>query len=537
MADEEPNARLLPGPENDEQGEELESVNEAVHALEEKSLRSLGPFIWTLTLSAGLSGLLFGYDTGVISSTLVTIGSDLSGRQLSTFDKSIITSCTSLFALISSPISGILADRFGRKKVILIADTLFIGGALWQALSGTVWSMVGGRSLVGLAIGSASLVTPLYISELAPSTFRGRLVTVAVLNITLGQVISYLLGYLFSTHHSGWRWMVGLGGVPALIQIFLLFPLPESPRWLVMKKDTDSAQRVLDRVYGKGHEVQPMIETVLRSIVLSNQEQEAARRHRSVRSVPPKYSNWRSWHSWLDEGWIELFRVPASRRALAMACFLQGLQQLCGFNSVMYFSATIFASLSFSTPTLTALSVAATNFLFTLLALFLIDYAGRRKVLLYSIPGMVIGLLITSLSYLFFQPPSASDIPSAPQPSTSALSILASLTLYVAAYALGLGNVPWQQSELFPLTVRSLGSSLATATNWASNFVVGLTFLPLMELLTPSGVFALYAVICAVGWILVRKIYPETKGLSLEEIGGLLETGWGVEESLRRSYG
>ena len=140
------------------------------------TLQSSGnAFLWALTLSACVSGLLFGFDTGVISGTLVSIGTDLSSRELTTLDKGLITSCTSLFALIASPIAGVLADKLGRKNIILCADALFTLGALWQAFTSSVWGMIFGRSIVGLAIGGASLIVPLYISELAPGHLRGRL--------------------------------------------------------------------------------------------------------------------------------------------------------------------------------------------------------------------------------------------------------------------------------------------------------------------------------------------------------------------------
>jgi MFS transporter, SP family, solute carrier family 2 (myo-inositol transporter), member 13 len=214
-------------------------------------------------------------------------------------------------------------------------------------------------------------------------------------------------------------------------------------------------------------------------------------------------------------------------------------------NSLMYFSATIFSLIGFSSPTLTSLSVAVTNFAFTVLSLLLIDLLGRRRILLISIPVMVFALLGCGVAFNYIILPSDTN---APNPSTSPdgiakvpwskrtspLFVLANIVLYVAAYALGLGNVPWQQSELFPLNVRSLGSSLSTATNWGSNFIVGVTFLPMLDILSPSWTFVVYAVVCLVGWFLVWYIYPETRGLSLEETGELLKDGWGVEKSLRR---
>jgi len=205
----------------------------------------------------------------------------------------------------------------------------------------------------------------------------------------------------------------------------------------------------------------------------------------------------------------------------------------------MYFSATIFTILGFESPTLTSLSVAMTNFAMTCVALLLIDRVGRRRILLYSVPIMAVGLLLCSAGFVFITIPtdlntknpssSASAYDEIPlSERTAPMLVLASIMLYVGAYALGLGNVPWMQSELFPLSVRSLGSSLSTSTNWGANFVVGLTFLPMMEFLTPALTFVIYAVVCSAGWLCIWHIYPETKGLSLEETGALLADGWGV---------
>ena len=202
----------------------------------------------------------------------------------------------------------------------------------------------------------------------------------------------------------------------------------------------------------------------------------------------------------------------------------------------MYFSATIFSLLGFYSPTLTSLSIAITNFIFTLIALLIIDRVGRRRLLLLSIPVMIAGLLASSIAYqrlghtlLNINSASMSD-----NRSPWAIMILIAMIIYVCGYAIGLGNIAWQQSELFPLSVRSLGSGLATATNWGSNFVVGLTFLPMMEYLTPPWTFGIYAFICALGWGCAWRIYPETKGLGLEDVRSLLRDSYGVQESLRR---
>ncbi|KAM5348605.1 hypothetical protein ACJ41O_008429 [Fusarium nematophilum] len=484
-------------------------------------------FVLVLTFAAGISGLLFGYDTGVVSATLVSIGTSLSNRTLTSMDKSIITSSTSLFALLISPFSSVLADRLGRKRVILYADILFIAGALLQAWSSTVGLMVIGRCIIGAGVGAASFVVPLYIAEVAPAAHRGRLVTTNVLFVTLGQMVAYIIGWAFSTYGSeetGWRWMVGLGALPAVVQGGLIVFMPETPRWLVKVGKSGAAKSVIQRVNG---DASPhAADALVREIEMEAREEYEAQRLRDHQTS----GRWK----WLG-GWQALFSEGKNRRALAIACLLQGLQQLCGFNSLMYFSATIFTIVGFQSPTLTSLVVAVTNFLGTVAALGLIDRIGRRRVLLYSIPFMIAGLLLSAHGFSFLSLPqpseagsNADDPPASSGHEVAAVTILVSIMVYVASYALGLGNVPWMQSELFPLAVRSLGSGMATATNWGSNFIVGLTFLPLMDLLSPSWTFVLYAVICAVGYFLVWRIYPETAGLSLEEATALLEDGWGV---------
>lgn len=347
--------------------------------------------------------------------------------------------------------------------------------------------------------------------------------------------------------------MVGLGAAPAILQFSMLVLLPETPRWLYKAGRQEAARRVLYQVYDPSSTTHATVDGVLRAIGVEIREEEEATNVRgptqpksraavsqlylrTYRSAPTKHVKWLQR---LSTTFADL-TTGGNRRALTIACTLQGLQQLCGFNSLMYFSATIFALLSFSSPTLTSLSVAVTNFLFTLVAFFLIDRVGRRRIMLYSIPVMIFALLLCAGAFTTLDLPKSPSTKDATSPAIDQqmfgpLAVLFSIIIYVASYASGLGNVPWQQSELFPLSVRSLGSSLATAMNWGCNFVIGLTFLPMMEFLTPSWTFFSYAVICTVGWVVIWRIYPETMGLSLEEVGGLLKDGWGVKESMVRS--
>lgn len=257
--------------------------------------------IYLLTLIAGLSGLLFGYDTGIISSTLINLHLSL-GRPLSITHESLITSSTSLLALLASPFAGLVADSLGRKPLIAATCVLFTAGALVQAFAGAVWVMVLGRGIVGLAIGAASGVVPVYIGEIAPARSRGRLVTVQALLITGGQVVAYCVG---AAVMGRWRIAVGVGALPALLQAVLLLGMPESPRWLFLKRREDQARRVLARL---GEDVEGVLGRIKEEV-----KEEEISRSKSV--------------------WSEIFLVPGHRRALTIACMLQGLQQLCGFVS------------------------------------------------------------------------------------------------------------------------------------------------------------------------------------------------------------
>lgn len=309
----------------------------------------VGAFMWLLVLSAGISGLLFGCksisstplllcsfvlfctdssqdDTGVISATLVSIGTSLSGKELTSFDKSIITSSTALFALIASPLSSVLADAYGRKRVILLADVLFILGAITQAGSYTVSSMVLGRSIVGAGVGAASFVTPMYIAELAPAAHRGRLITMNNLAITFGQVVAYVIGYMFTELGdplTGWRWIVGLGAFPAAVQCVLLLFMPETPRWLVKAGKSSVARHVIKKTLACESSKSSAVRAVLTDIQTEVREEQQSR----LLTRGGKE----------DQSWLldvrELVLVPKHRRALTIACLLQGLQQLCGFVS------------------------------------------------------------------------------------------------------------------------------------------------------------------------------------------------------------
>ncbi|KAI0764202.1 general substrate transporter [Trametes elegans] len=472
-------------------------------------------FVWLLVACTSISGLLFGYDTGVISGALVTIGGDLGPDELSSGQKELITSATTLGALLGGLVAGMLSDYLGRRPVLGVADIIFIGGAIGQAVCHTVWSMIGGRFLIGIGVGIAACVAPVYIQELSPTRLRGRMVVLNVVMITGGQVIAYAIDAAFERMHGGWRWMVGLGAVPAGLQCLFLFFLPESPRIMIIRQNFEAARATMARIYA--HATPAQVDLKVNSLAAAVRQSVEITRSTS-----------------LLQRCMLIITNPVNRRALIVGCGMQAFQQLCGFNTLMYYSATLFKEIGFDQPTAVGLIVSGTNFVFTLVALKYIDIVGRRRIMLWSAPGMIVGLVLASVAFHFMTQKTGGQLIDGTQYSTvwSAI-VLVAMIFYVASFATGLGNVPWQQGELFGLEVRGIGTSLATTTNWACNLLIGSTYLSLMDRITPSGAFGFYAGLCLLGWLFVVCCFPETAGLSLEEVQLIFRHGFGIAESQR----
>ncbi|TFY80856.1 hypothetical protein EWM64_g3159 [Hericium alpestre] len=481
-------------------------------------------FVWLLVLCSSISGLLFGYDTGVISGALVTIGGDLGPADLSSGQKvcsprdfqiillnchikELITSATTLGALLGGLGAGVLSDRIGRRPVMGIADILFIGGSIGQAVCHTVWNMIGTRFLIGWGVGIAACIAPLYIQELSPTRLRGRMVVINVAAITLGQVIAYGIDAGFESVPHGWRWMVGLGTVPAGLQCIFLFFLPESPRILLQWGRKDEARSVMAKIYARASPEQLELKLLSREVGLI------------------------------------VFLWPV------VACGMQAFQQLCGFNTLMYYSATLFKEIGFNKPTAVGLIISGTNFIFTLFALKYIDIIGRRRIMLWSSPGMIFGLTLASISFFYLTKQTNGQLVDGTVYSHKWSSlVLFAMIFYVASYATGIGNVPWQQGELFSLDGKPSPPYLATrsrahsarhrhvardAVNWGGNLLIGSTYLSLMDKITPAGAFGFYAGLCLLGFVFVVFCFPETAGLSLEEVQMVFRNGFGIRDSAR----
>ena len=439
------------------------------------SKQNPGRFVYVVAVVSALGGLLFGYDTGVISGAILFIEKDYA---LSNILVGIVVSAVLIGAVIGAAIAGYLADLVGRRKMILMAAIVFILGAIGTAFTPDVLLLIAGRIVVGLAIGIASMTAPLYISEVAPAKARGSLVSINQLAITIGIVASYLVDYALAPIQ-GWRYMLGLAAVPAIILALGMLPLPDTPRWLVNHSEPIKARKVLKRIRGKED-----VEKELGEIQKSLKEQK--------------------------EGRAELLN-PLVKPALIIGVSLAIFQQVTGINTVVYYAPKIFqfAGVSSSSAAIfSTLLVGVVNVAFTVVAIILLDRVGRRPLLLIGLAGMVSSLALLGVSFYLSS-----------LSAFQGLIATVGLMVYVASFAIGLGPVFWLLiSEIYPLRVRGLAMSLASEANWGSNLIIALTFLTLIQLLGRSGTFWLYALVGIFAWIFCYKLVPETKGHTLEEI-------------------
>src|SRR5689334_1738714 len=389
---------------------------------------------------AGLGGLLFGYDTGVIAGALLFIKTDF---DLGSFAQGLVVAAVPIGAVAGAAIAGPAADTYGRRLMILVA-------------------------------------APVYISEVAPPESRGRLVSFFQLAVTIGILVAYLVGFAFDGIE-GWRWMLGLGCVPALALAFGMLRMPQSPRWLVMTGDDFTARATLAKIRVDDPD------TIDREIEEIKE---------SIEEKPGQ--------------WSELLQ-PVVKAALVVGVGLAILQQVTGINTVIYYAPTIveFTGVDSSAGSiLAAVGVGVINVAFTVLALRLLDRAGRRTLLMVGVSGMVVSLFALGLA---FEGGGGSTF-------DSALAI-ASLMTYVASFAISLGPIFWLlNGEIYPLSVRSKAAGIETMANWTFNFIVSLTFLLLIEALGRSGAFWFYGAVGLLTLVFCWKLVPETKGKPLEEI-------------------
>ncbi|KAF7192851.1 Myo-inositol transporter 1 [Pseudocercospora fuligena] len=474
-------------------------------------------FVWLVAATASIAGSLFGYDTGIISAVLVYLGTSLDGRETSSSEKEAITSLCSAGAFIGAIIAGLTADKFGRKIAIYVGCVLFVVGAILQAAAYSIAQMCVGRLVVGFGVGSAAMVVPLYIAEIAPTKVRGRLIGLNNMSITGGQVISYGIGAAFAHVPHGWRYMVGLGAVPAIILAALLPFCPESPRQLVYHGRIREAELVIAKIYKGATEEQVRSKVAL--IAAACEE---------AKELNENQSRWSKIK--------QLHTVPSNLRALICACGLMVISQMSGFNTLMYYSATLFALVGFSNPVAVGLVVAGTNFIMTWINMMLVDPVGRRRILVTTVWGMSAGLLAVAVAFSFIPVNTETLELEQTGVSAAAIVVLVFIIWFVVFYGVSVGNTAWMSTDFFPMEVRAMGTMWLTCSCWGSNIIVSSTFLSMMKAMTPSGAFGFYAAICGIGWVLIYFFYPEVSGLTLEEINEVFNHGFGVRyaRNLRR---
>lgn len=442
--------------------------------------------VFTIAGVAAIGGLLFGFDTGVISGALLLIKKQFA---LGATAQELVVSAVLVGCMLGAAASGKLADRFGRKPVIIGCAVIFGLGSFATSAAHSVTALIWGRVVVGLAIGVSSFAVPLYISELSPPRVRGALVSLNQLAITIGIVASYAVDGFFADTGQGWRYMFIAGLFPAvMLGIGMLF-LPESPRFLMGSGQESAARHVLRRLMGDGN--------VEGAVTAIRQTLDAAG----------------------GGAWSELAQ-PWLRPALIIGVGIMVVQQATGINTVIYYAPSIFQMAGFESDTVAIAATAGVglvNVLFTIVSIRLIDRWGRKPLLSVGLIGMVASLAALGLAFQL------ADVIGAAHVKWVTVS---SLLVYIASFAVSLGPVAWVLiSEIYPLRVRGLAMSLATLSNWMFNFFIALSFLSLINALGKQGAFWLYAAVGIAGWFFCRYCVPETKGCPLERIEANLKAG------------
>ena len=431
-------------------------------------------YVVLLAATTAISGFLFGFDTAVINGVLLLLRREFA---LSNLQTEIAASSLLLGCLLGAAAASMIGDRYGRRKSLVAAALLFAFSSIGAALASTVTIFAVARLIGGLAIGLASVLTPVYIAEISPSKNRGTLVSLNQLAIVIGILSAYLVNWQVARFgESSWRWMLAVAALPSIAFLFGLLLIPESPRWLISIGDHNQGERVLARMFGEE---------------MAKEQVEAVEQ-----AVAGEEGSWREVLS------------PNMRKRLAIGMLLALFSQITGINTVLYYGSIIvsehFPGQSTSMVLIANVIIGTVNVLFTIVAMIFLDRWGRRAILMIASGGMAVALTLLVIGFSV---------------GVSPLLMLASILLYVAFFALGMGPGPWLIiSEIFPTKVRGRAASIATSTLWSGTLLVTFTFLTLVKILNLWGTFALFGALSAFCCIFVWKMVPETKGRTLEQI-------------------
>lgn len=434
-------------------------------------------FLARVSLIAGLGGILYGFDMGIIAAVLVFVRESFA---LSTRMEEIVVSVVLVGAMSGAVAGGSIADRIGRRSTLVWGGIIFLVGSLLASWSPNVEILIVARALLGIAIGFTSVTAPVYVSELAPPQSRGLLIGLYQFALTIGIVLADLVGYWLAGEHA-WRTMFCLGALPAAFFLALIFTLPESPRWLFAQNRISEVQTVLSR-YTDETGANLLIDEI-----------------RLALTIP------------VEQRWSELWK-PAVRNSLFIAVGFTVLQQVTGINTIIYYGPQIFSLAGITSnknAIFATLLVAVTNMLATIIALVLVDRVGRKPLLYAGLSGMTACLIL--LAYSFHTPAAFGAAP----------GVVATICLmiYITCFAFSMGPIAWiLVAEVFPLRVRGRGVAAASLGSGASNFLVSMTFLSLIETAGSSFTFLIYAAFCVLTLLFVGFVVPETKGRELETI-------------------
>ena len=430
-------------------------------------------YVIAITVVAAIGGLIFGFDTAIVAGATRYMKEQFS---LNSLQEGWTVSVVLIGCMFGSGLAGPVSDRIGRRRFMLISAVLFFASAVGCSIPRTIAEFVLFRFIGGLGIGSAAVLSPLYIAEVSPARVRGALVSVNQMAIVTGILLAYFINWVFAgAGPSNWRYMYAAGAVPSLVFFALLLKVPESPRWLVKRGREDEAMRVLTQV------------------------DTADAAGRGLREIKETLA--------LEKGsFAELFQ-PGFRRPILIAIVLAVFQQITGINAILYYAPRIFESAGFARMSAIGQStiIGFANMIFTIVAIVLADRVGRRPLLLVATGGMGISLVLLGAAFKFqFLPPSA---------------LLFAILLYIAFFASAMGPLVWVvMAEIFPIRMRGAAMGIATLILWFADFVVTLTFPVISDKLNASTAFWIYAAMCALDFIFMIFYLPETKGKSLEEI-------------------
>ncbi|HET7572453.1 MAG TPA: sugar porter family MFS transporter [Gaiellaceae bacterium] len=440
---------------------------------------------------AAIGGFLFGYDTGVIGGAMLFMKQDLGLRTHG--QQQLTVAILLIGAMVGALISGWTADRFSRRRTKIVSGTIYVIGALGCAFAQTYWQILAGRFWLGLAVGTASFVAPMYIAELVPPQIRGGVVSFNQLMVTLGILVAYVVDWGFAGFASNWRWMFGVAVVPGAALAIGMFFMPFSPRWLVEQGRDDDARAVLERYRSDG------VDEELEEIKQVSESEASLR---------------------------DLLRKGV-RTMLLVGVGLAVFQQIVGINTVIYYAPTIlkFAGEQNTGALTQSVYIGLTNVVFTVVAILLLDKLGRRFFLLAGTAILTAALVGLGVFFEFGAVRSA--VP---------WLALACLLTYIMGFAVGLGPVFWLMiSEIFPIQMRGPAMAVCTMFNWGLNFAISYTFLTLTDVLTKGGAFWLYAFFGVCALVFFATLVPETKDRSLEQIQA--DLGADADAALTRDQG